>query len=131
MTDAPVIASHSNAREICPNPRNLTLSQIREIIRRRGIIGMNFYGPFIEEKEPAQITALLRHMDYILNQGGEDALVLGSDFDGCQNRFASGMSGVESIPFLMEEMERAGFGDKIIRKIFWENGYKFFQKREG
>ena len=131
MTDAPVIASHSNVRELCFHPRNLTLSHIREIIRRKGMIGMNYYGPFIEEKEPAEVTALLRHMDYILNQGGEDALVLGSDFDGCSNRFPTGVTGVESIPFLMEEMERAGFGEKIIQKIFWENGYKFFQNIEG
>lgn len=131
MTDAPVIASHSNVRDVCFHPRNLTLSHIREVIRRRGIIGMNFYGPFIEEKEPAELTSLLRHMDYILNQGGEDVLVLGSDFDGCSNRFASGMTGVESIPFLMEEMERAGFGEKIIQKIFWENGYEFFLNIEG
>lgn len=126
MTDAPVIASHSNVRDVCFHPRNLSLSHIREVIRRKGIIGMNFYGPFIEEKEPAELTSLLRHMDYILNQGGEDVLVLGSDFDGCSDRFASGMTGVESVPFLMEEMERAGFGEKIIQKIFWENGYEFF-----
>ena len=130
MTDAPVIASHSNVRDVCIHPRNLTRSHIREVIRRKGIIGMNFYGPFIEEKEPAELTSLLRHMDYILNQGGEDVLVLGSDFDGCSNRFASGMTGVESVPFLMEEMEQAGFGEKIIQKIFWENGYRFFRDIE-
>lgn len=128
MTEAPVIASHSNVRDICPNPRNLTISHIWEIIKRGGIIGMNFYAPFIKEGEPVEITELFRHIDHILNQGGEDALVLGSDFDGCGNRLAEGMTGVESIPILMEKMERAGFGSEIIEKIFWKNGYEFFER---
>ena len=130
MTEAPVIASHSNVRDICPNPRNLTISHIWEIIRRRGIIGINYYAPFVGEGETAEMTALFRHMDFILNQGGEDALVLGSDFDGCQNRLAKGIAGVESMPLLMESMEHAGFGIEVIEKIFWKNGYGFFNRTD-
>lgn len=128
ITEVPVIASHSNVRDICSNPRNLTISHIWEIIKRRGIIGMNFYAPFIKDGESVEMTELFRHMDYILNQGGEDVLVLGSDFDGCGNRFAEGMTGVESIPILMEKMERAGFGAEVIEKVFWKNGHEFFER---
>ena len=81
MTDKPIIASHSNVRALCDHPRNLRREHICEIIRRGGIIGVNFYQPFMGEG--SGLKDLLRHMDYILNLGGEKSVVLGGDFDGC------------------------------------------------
>ena len=123
MTDTPVIASHSNVRKICQHSRNLTDELIREIIRRKGLIGMNYFLPFVGEQP--SISDVLRHMDAVLALGGEDVLALGGDFDGCSGCFPEGICGVESIPALRRHMEEAGFGDALINKIFWENGYRF------
>ena len=46
-TDGPVAASHSNARAMCPHRRNLTDRQAREIARRGGLVGLNYYSPFL------------------------------------------------------------------------------------
>jgi membrane dipeptidase len=51
--DGPIIASHSNCREICPSPRNLTDDQIRAIAERGGAVGAVFTSGFIN-KETAQ-----------------------------------------------------------------------------
>lgn len=123
LTDMPVIASHSNVRELCSRPRNLKREQIQELIRRKGLIGMNFFAPFVE-KEPG-MENLFRHMDYILELGGENVLALGTDFDGCAGEFPRGISGVQSIPALRAVMERNGFSPNLLDKIFFDNAYRF------
>lgn len=126
VTDAPIIASHSNVREIHDRPRNLKKEYIQELIRRNGLIGMNFYREFVGEQPT--MTDLLRHMDAVLELGGEDILALGGDFDGSHGQFPTGICGVESIPALKEEMEKAGFGEKLIEKILFENAEQFVRK---
>lgn len=123
LTDAPIIASHSNVRSVCPHPRNLPEGLIRELIRRQGLIGINFFAPFVGENP--QVEDLLRHMDVILGLGGEDVLALGGDLDGCDGVFPAGISGVETVPVLRERMEKAGFGAALIEKVFFENAENF------
>lgn len=123
LTDAPIIASHSNVRSVCPHPRNLPEGLIRELIRRQGLIGINFFAPFVGENP--QVEDLLRHMDVILSLGGEDVLALGGDLDGCDGVFPAGISGVETVPVLRERMEKAGFGAALIEKVFFENAENF------
>ncbi|MCI6005539.1 MAG: membrane dipeptidase [Blautia sp.] len=126
LTDGPVIASHSNVRDICSCPRNLQKEQIRELIRRKGLIGMNMFALFVGENPTIQ--DVLRHMDYILNLGGEDALVFGGDLDGSSDQFPQGFKGIQSVPLIRETMEKEGFGRKLTDKIFFENARAFVLK---
>ncbi|HMA54090.1 MAG TPA: dipeptidase, partial [Acidobacteriota bacterium] len=56
---APIIASHSSARAVCDNPRNLTDDQLRALARNGGVIQICFLGayvktpPVIPEREKA------------------------------------------------------------------------------
>lgn len=126
LTDKPIIASHSNVRSVCSRPRNLPEGLIRELIRRQGLIGINFFAPFVGENP--QVEDLLRHMDVILSLGGEDVLALGGDLDGCDGVFPAGISGVETVPVLRERMEKAGFGAALIEKVFFENAENFIRR---
>jgi membrane dipeptidase len=49
-TAVAIMASHSNARELCSIPRNLTDEFIRAIAVRRGFIGVNFCPAFIKRR---------------------------------------------------------------------------------
>lgn len=129
LTDRPVIASHSNVREICGHPRNLKKEHIRELIRRKGLLGMNFYREFVGAQP--DIGQLLRHIDAVLELGGEDILALGGDLDGCGNELVYGIEGVQSIPFLRSELERAGMGNDVSEKMFWKNAARFFDENLG
>jgi len=71
----PVMASHSNFRAIVNNVRNLPDDIAKEIMRRRGIIGLVFYSSFL--KAPEKLSKMVEHG---LDLGGEKALALGADF---------------------------------------------------
>jgi membrane dipeptidase len=75
--DVPVIASHSNFRTISNYPRNLPEDLAKEIIRRKGLIGLNLFAPFIHKTDP---SAIIRHVEYGLELGAENALCFGADF---------------------------------------------------
>jgi membrane dipeptidase len=47
ITRRPFVASHSNCREICPSPRNLTDEQIRALAARGGVMGINLSADFL------------------------------------------------------------------------------------
>lgn len=126
LTDSPLMASHSNVRDLWDHPRNLKKQQIQELIRRKGLIGMNLFSVFIGE-DPTLLD-VLRHMDYILEMGGEEVLALGGDLDGAGNRFPREFDGVESVSHLREVMEKEGFGRYLTDRIFFENARAFVRK---
>ncbi len=79
-----VVATHSNCCSLTPHPRNLTDEQIKALIRKNGLIGLNFYPPFLTDEEEATIEDLMLHLRYIERLGGQKVLAFGSDFDGIE-----------------------------------------------
>ena len=59
LAKKPFVATHSNARALCAHPRNLTDEQIRCIIDRRGLIGLNFYPLFVNSGQGSAIDELI------------------------------------------------------------------------
>lgn len=49
-TKAPVIASHSSARALTNHPRNMTDDMLRAVAKNGGVIQVNFYDAFIDQK---------------------------------------------------------------------------------
>ena len=124
LSDAPFVASHSNARALCGNARNLTDGMIGEIAARGGLIGLNFCRAFLRDDGDARMTDILRHAEYMLALGCEDTLCLGSDFDGTDIPYD--MTGVESMPALYEAFLRVNYSETLTRKIFSGNAETFF-----
>ncbi len=121
----PFIASHSNARSICNHRRNLSDWQIREIIQRKGLIGINLFQPFLSEKEIGDLDDLYRHIDHILSLGGEDVLSCGSDFDGADIHYDldTPLKFANSAEYLLQR----GVKESIINKIYYDNAVLFFK----
>ncbi|MHC1746909.1 MAG: dipeptidase [Cellulosilyticaceae bacterium] len=78
----PIIASHCNARVVKNHTRNLSDQMIRYIASKGGIIGVNFYSPFLGNTEISQIDDMKKHIQYLYNLAGEDCIAFGTDFDG-------------------------------------------------
>lgn len=75
----PVIASHSNFRTLSSWPRNLPDEFASEIIRRKGLIGLNFFCHF---SGGTQAVDLLKHIEHAMGLGAQNTLSLGADFFG-------------------------------------------------
>jgi membrane dipeptidase len=83
-----VFASHSNVKDICNHPRNLSADQIDYLIHSKGMIGLTFVPAFVHNSGHATIHDLLMHIEYICERGGAYCVGLGSDFDGIDRTVA-------------------------------------------
>ncbi len=120
----PFVASHSDSRTVYDHPRNLTDDQFREIVRGGGLVGINLCGEFLRGGG-AKAEDVLRHVDRFLHLGGEHALAVGSDLDGCV--MAEGVGSVEEMDRLHSLLQEA-FGMEIADLIFWGNACRFFSE---
>ena len=118
----PVVATHSLLRSIHPHSRNLTEAQFSELVRRNGLCGLNFYPAFVNGETDYPPEALRRHLERMLELGGEDAVALGSDFDGAA--MPSFLSGVEGLYTLFGFVVK-WVGEAVARKLFYENAAAF------
>ena len=113
----PIVASHSNARAVCPHRRNLTDDQFRAIRDSGGVAGLNLYLDFVGQPT---MDALVAHVEHFLALDGEKTLCLGGDLDGCE-ALAAGMTGMQDVPKLYEALKARGYSDALLEDIFWNN----------
>lgn len=123
----PIMASHSNAYNICPHSRNLYDDQIKEIIRTGGYIGLNFYSAFLTEEKQAHLSDIVKHAQYILELGGENVLGMGSDFDGIDSMPVE-IAGAEDFQMVMQALADAGIDDATLEKISHRNLMRFLSE---
>lgn len=123
LSDAPLVATHSNAWAVTPSTRNLTDRQLTMIRDSRGMAGLNFATVFLREdgKQSADMgwDPVLRHLDHMLEKLGEDHLGLGSDFDGAT--LPQGIGDVTGLPRLTDAMEAHGYGGALMQKLTCDN----------
>lgn len=123
-SNMPFVASHSNARSICNHPRNLTDAMIAEIAKRKGMIGVNLYPPFLTEQSEATIDHVVLHIEHILSVGGEDCVGLGCDFDGIATT-PNDIAGVQDIEKIYNRLLQCNYKEALVEKITYRNFIAF------
>lgn len=124
MGTGPFVASHSNARAVCPCVRNLTDEMIRALAERGGVMGLNFCADFLRtlpegETNPGRLEDVTAHARHIFHTGGEECLGLGSDFDGIDTNEA--LPGAQVMEKLWDALRQGGFTERQLDKIFYGN----------
>ena len=126
ITQAPVIATHSNSRSVHPSSRNLTDDMFMEIVRTGGVAGLNLYTDFIGE-DP-DLDKCCDHIFHFmeLDPSGKH-IALGGDLDGCDT-LPKGFDGVQDYPKLSQRLLERGLDEKTVRDIFWNNALGVMEK---
>lgn len=123
LSDAPLVATHSNAHSVTPSTRNLTDRQLAVIRDSGGMVGLNFATVFLDpggKRAPfAGWDPVYRHLDHLLTHLGEDHVGLGSDFDGAE--VPADLGDVAGLPRLLDALRAHGFGEALLQKIAHEN----------
>ena len=119
ITDAPVIATHSNSRFVCNNSRNLTDDMFRAICQTGGVAGYNACAEFTGEKPTLDTVCdhIFRFLE--LDPSGKH-IALGGDLDGITHMPES-FEGVQSWPALAQRLLERGMDRQMIEDIFWNN----------
>ena len=119
ITQAPVIASHSNSRAVCDVSRNLTDDMFRAICQTGGVAGFNQCAPFVHEK--ADLQAACDHILHFMELDPDGThIALGGDLDGC-DELPEGFSGVQDYPALANVLLDRGLSAENVHNIFWNN----------
>ena len=119
ISEKPIIASHSNSRSLCDNPRNLTDDMYTAICKSGGTAGINLYPCFLGDN--ATVDTVCDHIFHFLNLAGNDKHIsLGSDFDGIE-KLPDGISGVQDYPNLARRLLERGLTEESVENIFWNN----------
>lgn len=122
LSGAPVVASHSNANSVCPVSRNLTDSQLKKLADKGGVVGLNYCKDFVGGEDV--FASLLAHYNHMVNAAGEDAVALGSDFDGIP-RYKQ-MDDCLCVPKLLEYFHANGVSEKRLEKLAYCNFLRVF-----
>ena len=127
QTLKPPMASHSCCSALCDHFRNLTDTQLREMIRGGGYVGVNFYPAFLSAEGRADAETVAQHIDHICQMGGADIVGFGSDFDGIETT-PDDLRTAEDIPNLLDALRRRGYSEEAIAGIAGGNLLSYFDR---
>jgi membrane dipeptidase len=123
LSDAPIVASHSNAHALTPSPRNLTDRQLDAIRESGGIVGVNFYVGFVRadgwREADTPVSRIVEHFTYLIERMGVDHVGFGADLDGAQ--IPNEVGDVAGLPRVVEALRAVGCDDAALRKLAHEN----------
>ncbi|MGO4704420.1 dipeptidase [Microvirga sp. 2MCAF38] len=133
LSDAPLVASHSNVHALTPHSRNLTDRQLDAIRESDGLVGVNFGTMFIRadgtKNTDTKLEELVSHIDYLVERIGLDRVGFGSDFDG--TTVPNDLRDASRLPALVAALRNKGYDDEAVRKICGENWIRVLEKTWG
>jgi membrane dipeptidase len=119
LSEAPLVATHSNAHALCPASRNLTERQLEAIRDSDGMVGVNFAVGFLREdggeSEDTPLETVVKHVGYLVERVGIERVGFGSDFDGA--KVPKALGDVSGLPRLLAALRAGGYDEAMLNKV--------------
>lgn len=147
LSDKPIIASHSNCRELVPHFRNLSDEMIRALSEKGGVMGLNFCHFFLADAREKEniggsviseilfhqkktdwyscVKDMVRHVRHAYDIGGENVLAIGTDFDGIPAENLEIDSPLK-MDLLFTALRESGLPGSAIDKMMFKNALRVF-----
>lgn len=130
LSNAPLVASHSNAHARCAQPRNLTDDQLRAIRDSGGVVGINFGNAFLrpdgKRDTDTPLIEIVKHLDHLVEIMGPENVAFGSDFDGIS--VPDALKDVSGLPHLYALLTSLGYDQAMIEQFAWGNWLRVLQQ---
>lgn len=127
------ILAHPTARPLCSHTgvtaqgggwRNLDDHSLRRIADRGGVVGIIFATVYLGGKSADDVA---RHISHAVDVMGEDAVALGSDYDGMVP-LPRGMRDVRDLHVVTQALLDRGLPERIVEKVLGENWHRYFRE---
>ncbi len=126
ITEAPIVATHSNSRTVYGASRNLTDDMFRAIVETGGVAGFNMCAEFTGD-DPTLDTACDHILHFMELAPSGKHIALGGDLDGI-DRMPAGFRGVQDYPAFAERLHERGLDEHTLKDIFWNNALGVMEK---
>ena len=123
---ARLFSSHTGVTGASRSWRNLDDAELRLIADRGGVVGIIFATLYLGGRS---IDDVVRHLEHALDVAGEDAVALGSDFDGMVP-LPRGVRDVTDMPKVVDALSRRRPG-RVVEKVAFGNWRRFFRETLG
>jgi len=99
----------------------------KRLAARGGVIGLNLYPAFLNDSGRADKNDIFRHVDYCLDNLGEDVLCFGCDIDGTDGVYPDGFSENVSVHDTLCDILLERYSSGTVEKIAGLNAINFFK----
>jgi len=123
---ARLFCSHTGVTGATRSWRNLEDAELRVLAERGGVVGILFATIYLGGRE---IDDVVRHLEHALDVCGEDAVALGSDFDGIVP-LPRGLRDVTDVWKVVDALARRQPA-AVVEKVAWANWRRFFRETLG
>jgi membrane dipeptidase len=123
---ARLFSSHTGVNGASKSWRNLDDAELRLIADRGGVVGIIFATLYLGGRGIADVV---RHIEHALDVVGEEAVALGSDFDGMVP-LPRGVRDVTDVPRIVDALSRRRAA-AVVEKVAWKNWRRFFGGSSG
>lgn len=127
-TNSPIMATHSNVREIADHKRNLTRDMVQAIHDTKGSIGVNLYKGFLSTNPDAATPYdAVKMFGEIIQITDVNTIHMGADLDGAD--LPDGILDITSLPGLFDSIrDEFSLSDVEMKKIKTENVIRIMKK---